>query len=246
MNKGIIILGSAASGKSHFEEQLYNYLYNKRNRHEFRVNPDYYVEDEESEYYNNPLGAYNYVYKTILPEIIDLNGNFILQNTGANIKTLRKIIDTPNYQFKAVIVYCNPIIAFIRNFSRDRKLPKQVLLENWLKVYSQIDDYMKLFGEDNIYVYETEYTPEEEKLIYENNFFSSVERNIEYFISKSEVTSSFKKENTKYSEEDKIKRHVEFYKLLKEIDKKHSLMYNNIKKLFKDNIKDELNKWINQ
>jgi len=246
MNKGIIILGSAASGKSHFEEQLYNYLYNKRNRHEFRVNPDYYVEDEESEYYNNPLRAYNYVYKTILPEIIDLNGNFILQNTGANTKTLRKIIDTPNYQFKAVMVYCNPIIAFIRNFSRERKLPKQVLLENWLKVYSQIEEYQDIFGKDNIYIYETEYTEDELFTLYR---YQTGRMNIKDGLLKMDVESSFKKESTIYTPEQIKIKEQKFKEILEKVS-------NRLFELEDENnylapmgvnieyIKEELNKWI--
>lgn len=246
MNKGIIILGSAASGKTTLEKELYSYLHNKRNKHEFRVNPDYYVEDEESEYYNNPLGAYNYVYKTILPEIIDLNGNFILQNTGANTKTLRKIIDTPNYQFKAVVIYCNPIIAFLRNFSRDRKLPKQVLLENWLKVYSQIEEYQDIFGKDNIYIYETEYTKEEEHLIYENNFFSTPSTVIKYLETKNEYTSSFKKESTIYTPQQEELRSERWDLLLNKIDKNLSKLYIPIDNNKEDMnyIKEELNKWI--
>lgn len=243
MNKGIIILGSAASGKSHFEEQLYNYLYNKRNRHEFRVNPDYYVEDKESEYYNNPLGAYNYVYKTILPEIIDLNGNFILQNTGANTKTLRKIIDNKQYQFKAVIVYCNPIISFIRNFSRERKLPKQVLLENWLKVYSQIEEYQGMFGKDDIYIYETEYTEDELKILNRRpGYYTSVYKELHDL----NVESSFKKESTKYTPEELEKKQQKFEGILNEVHLKlpkieeQFLDFN----ISKDYIKEELNKWI--
>ena len=44
-NKGIIILGAPASGKSYLEEQLYSYIYDITKKHQFRVNPDFYVED---------------------------------------------------------------------------------------------------------------------------------------------------------------------------------------------------------
>jgi len=246
MNKGIIILGAPASGKSYFEEQLYNYIYDITKKHRFRVNPDILVEDEYSEYYNNPLTASNYIYKTYLPEIIDLNSNFILQNTGANLNTLRKITEYPNYQFKAVIVYVNPIIAFIRNFSRERKLPKQVLLENWLKVYSQIKDYQDMFGVDNIYIYETEYTEEEERLIYENNFFSTPSTVIKYLETKNEYTSSFRKESTKYTPEQEELRSEKWDLILNKIDKNLSELYLPIdnKKEDINFIKEELNKWI--
>ena len=229
MNKGIIILGAPASGKSYLEEEIYNHLYNIKYKHEFRVNPDFYVEDEDSEFYNNPLAASSYVYKTIIPEIIELNSNFILQNTGANLKTLRKITDTPNYQFKAMIVYCNPIIAFIRNFSRQRKLPKQVLLETWLKVYSQIDDYINMFGKDNIYTYETEYTEQEQKIIYDNNFNVSIKK----YLSDCDVSSSFRKEHTTYTELQIQEKQIKWDYLLGKIDNE---LWNIEKKLFDDYI----------
>lgn len=245
MNKGIIILGSAASGKSHFEEQLYNYLYNKRNRHEFRVNPDYYVEDEESEYYNNPLGAYNYVYKTILPEIIDLNGNFILQNTGANINTLRKIIDNQHYQFKIMVVYCNPIIAFLRNFSRERKVPKQIVLENWLKVYSQIEEYTKLVGSDNIYICETEYSKEEHELLNKKQgYYTSCFETLK----DKDTSSSFKKETTIYTPEQIKQKQIKFEELLNKIDYSIQKIENKFLDYdkSKEYIKEEISKWISK
>jgi hypothetical protein len=245
MNKGIIILGSAASGKSYFEKELYDYLYNIKYKHEFRVNPDFYVEDEDSKFYNNPIAASNYVYKTIIPEIIELNSNFILQNTGANTKTLRKIIDTPNYQFKAVVVYCNPIIAFIRNFSRERKLPKQILLENWLKVYSQIKDYQDIFGEDNIYIYETEYTPEEITILSFYNTFNNFLIN-----NPGAYDSTFKKIGTNYSKEELLKRELKLNGLITQVDNKLKDFNKNNNFLTpvgvsKEYIKEELNKWIN-
>ena len=241
MNKGIIILGSAGSGKTTLEKELFDWNYNFINFN--RLNPDDYVELEGSEFYNNPLKASNWVYKIRLPHIIEDNENFILQNTGANTKTLRKITETPNYQFKAVIVYCNPIIAFIRNFSRDRKLPKQVLLENWLKVYSQIEEYTDMVGSDNIYVYETEYTQEELYILHECNI---KDISVFNYLKDFDVSSSFKKETTKYTLEQTKTKQIKFEELLKTIDNSKlvtfSIMRDKVKYL--DYIKEELNKWI--
>jgi len=238
MNKGIIILGAPASGKSTLIKEL---------DLPFKiVNPDFMVEDPQSNYYNNPLGASNIINKVILPGVINDNKNFILDTTGSNINTMRKITETPNYQFKAVIIYVNPIIVFIRNFSRQRKLPKQVLLENWLKVYSQIKDYQDMFGVDNIYIYETEYTEEEERLIYENNFFSTPSTVIKYLETKNEYTSSFRKESTKYTPEQEELRSEKWDLILDKIDKNLSELYLPIdnKKEDINFIKEELNKWI--
>ena len=243
-NKGILILGSIGSGKSHFEEELCRWTDFQESRMFNRIDPDNLVENENSEFYKNPLKASNYIYKTVIPNIMELPMDFVLQSTGANPKTIQKIIDYPNYQFKIVVVYCNPIIAFIRNFSRERKCPKQIVLENWFKVYSNIEEYTNMVGKDNIYVYETEYTEKEEGLIYENNFFSNIYDTIKYLETKNEYTSSFKKQETLYTPQEEEIKNNKFEIILENISKKHSLIYSNIEDLFKDNIKDEISRWI--
>jgi adenylate kinase family enzyme len=247
MNKGIIILGSVGSGKSHFEEELCRWTDFQEPELFNRLDPDNWVENENHEFYNNPLKASNYMYKTVIPNIMELPMNFILQNTGANINTLRKIIDNQHYQFKIVIVYCNPIISFIRNFSRERKVSKQIVLENWLKVYLQIEEYTKLVGEDNIYIYKTEYTKEEQEILDKNNEFGCV-LNI---LKGRKDGSSFKKESTRYSYVQEMDKHKKFMLILHKVDLKlEELRANNnfltpigIDKIY---IKEEINKWISK
>jgi len=216
-NKGIIIMGSPASGKTQFEEELCRWTDFQEPEMWFRNDPDVWVENEDSEFYNNPLKASNYLYKTILPNQMDEGWNFILQTVGSNMNTLRKIIDYKQYQWKVIIVYCNPIIAFKRNFSRDRRIPKQVLLERWLQVYSQIDEYINMFGEDNIYVYETEYTKEEQHLV---DVFESGNTTVECELQNIQVESSFRTETTSYTVEQILEKGNKFKLLLGEIDSK--------------------------
>ena len=243
MNKGIIILGSVGSGKSHFEEELCRWTDFQEPEMFNRLDPDDWVENEDHEFYNNPLKASNYMYKTVIPNIMELPMNFILQNTGANVNTLRKIIDNQHYQFKIVIVYCNPIIAFLRNFSRERKVPKQIVLENWLKVYSQIEEYAELIGNDNIYIYETEYTTEEQEIL---NNYSSIYSEIR--LMNIEQTSSFRKEDKIYDDKDWGKKELKYVQTLQELDNKYNIINNFIKdKLNSDKfIKEEIDKWINK
>jgi adenylate kinase family enzyme len=251
MNKGIIILGSVGSGKTHFEEELWRWTDFMEPEIFNRLDPDIWVENEDHEFYNNPLKASNYMYKTVIPNIMELPMNFILQNTGANINTLRKIIDNKQYQFKIVVVYCNPIIAFLRNFSRERKVPKQVVLENWLKVYSQIEEYIELVGKDNIYIYETEYTKEEQDLLsylkLKDNYYLSnlAELIIEIDI---EITSSFRNPTKEYTLEQQNKNKKQFNNICSEIDNKYIIINDEIQinKIPQDFIKDEINKWINK
>jgi len=240
-NKGIIILGAPASGKSTL---IYN-LWGNINIKDFYIfNQDQYVEDKLHPCYNNPLMAYNWMYKIEFPKIIKTNTNFVLDTTGSNINTLRKITENPNYQFKAVIVYCNPIIAFIRNFSRERKLPKQVLLECWLKVYSQIKDYQYIFGIDNIYIYETEYTDEEKSILLKYDYLEEYLQD-----NPNNYTSSFKKETTIYTPEQIEKKEKQFLKIIDKVQgvwnidiiRDNFLSQNEV---WIEDIKEELNKWI--
>lgn len=233
-NKGIIILGAPATGKSTLIKEL---------DLPFQVvNPDFLVEDKSNENcYNNPINSNIVIKNIILPSIFENQESFIFDTTGSNINTLRKITENPNYQFKAVIVYCNPIIAFIRNFSRERKLPKQVLLENWLKVYSQIDDYINMFGEDNIYIYETDYTEEEGKILKQ---YKCLDHYLDE--NKSDYSSTFKKETTVYTPEQIQNKEKQFINILdkvdfKEFDIQEEIQRNKTPKSF---IKEELNKWI--
>ena len=237
MNKGVIILGSAASGKTTLIKEL-----NIPNF--YNTNPDKFVENKEHEFYNNPLQASNWVYNKLLPQLILNNDDFILDTTGANTKTLRKIINNKQYQFKAVMVYCNPIIVFIRNFSGERKLPKQVLLENWLKVYSHIEEYKNIFGEGNIYIYETEYTNKELTIIGKYMGLSQYLNE-----NKGDYTSSFKKEDTKYTPIQSIEKTKKFTEILYKVDNLgFDMIYENNYLtpigVSKEYIKEELEKWI--
>ncbi len=214
MNKGILIMGSPASGKTQFEKEIVET--GMLDGFQF-WDQDIWVENPNSDYYNNPLKASNHLYKTVLPDIMSRGNNFVLNTVGSNTNTLRKIIDYKQYQWKVVIVYCNPIIAFKRNFSRDRKLPKQVVLERWLQVYSQIDEYINMFGKDNIYIYETEYTKEEQHLV---DIFESGNTTVEYELQDIQVGSSFRTDTTSYTVEQILEKENKFKLLLGEIDSK--------------------------
>jgi len=210
MNKGIIVIGSAASGKTTLLKQL---IFDEF----IMVNSDILVENKESGYYNNPLKAASFLHKVWLPSIIESNKDFILDTTGANLKTIENLIKSNNnYEFKLIINYCNPVIAFYRNFNRERKLPKQILLDNWIKVYSNTKEYIKMFGENNIYTYETDYTEKEMTVV---NDYQMLRISAKSELTNIEAKSSFSKNNTQYSTEQIELKNKLFIKTLEEIDK---------------------------
>jgi hypothetical protein len=57
-----------------------------------------------------------------------------------------------------IMVYAHPIVSFLRNFKRERKVPKMAVLSTWNSVYGNIDTYKSKLG-DNFVMYQA---PDEE------------------------------------------------------------------------------------
>ena len=51
------------------------------------------------------------------------------------------------------MVYAHPIVSFLRNFKRDRKVPKVGVLSTWNNVYGNINRYKSALG-DNLVLYQ--------------------------------------------------------------------------------------------
>lgn len=100
-----------------------------------------------------------------------------------------------------------------------------------------------MFGVDNIYVYETDYT-EEEKLILNKQpgYYTSVYKELKDI----KVESSFKKESTKYTYEEIVGKAKKFTEITQKIDSSIQQIENQFIDLdrTKEYIKEELNKWI--
>ena len=60
-----------------------------------------------------------------------------------------------------IMVYAHPIVSFLRNFKRERKVPAAGVLGTWANVYNLLDEYKKIFGDRFILVH-TPAGPEEE------------------------------------------------------------------------------------
>ena len=243
MNKAVLVIGSTGSGKTTFLEKLY------RDYKEFEfvkwINPDFYVEDATHEFYNNPLAASRYVSKTVLPEVLMDGRDFIFDTTGANLKTLNSLMSmNSHYDFKILMVYCHPIISFRRNLLRERRLPRQVVVQNWLKVYSQIPEYMKLVKDGDIYIQETEYSAKEIAL--RDKDFYNIKSGINSLLQELNATSSFKKEGTKYTKQELKEKEQNFYNAISEVEYKFKdILLQKITLFVPDEkLYDNLTKWI--
>lgn len=156
--KAIILSGAAGMGKSTLIDALTQHIPS-----DFIVfNPDNFNPEDDPKKPN--IAKNSKIIRTkAIPEAISKKQNFIYDTTGHNFQETAKIIQdaqSQGYKVMVITLYGSPIVNFLRNFSRDRKLPKDVVLDNWAKVYSQIDNYKKLPNIEYLVV-QTELKPEE-------------------------------------------------------------------------------------
>ena len=133
--------GSAGAGKSTFANQIKSDI-QKAGWEE--LNADKYIEDKDSPMYNNLGKASSQIEKVDLPNVIKSGKNFIYDTTGTNIQRVQNIADS-GYDPMMVMVYTNPIVSFMRNFKRERKVPTVGVLSSWNNVYKNISAYKSIF-----------------------------------------------------------------------------------------------------
>lgn len=137
--KAVIMAGGAGAGKTYLLDQLN--LGSLTN-----YNPDKYVEDKNHPYYNNLSAASGQVAKDV--EAASEKGeSFVWDTTASNPSKVSELIGK-GYDVFMVMVYTHPMISFIANFSRERRIPKVAVFQTWSNVYKLIDDYKKMLGED--------------------------------------------------------------------------------------------------
>jgi hypothetical protein len=203
-SKAIVMAGGAGAGKSSVVRQLQPDL-QKAGWEE--LNADKYVEDKDSPMYNSLGKASSYIEKVDLPNAIKAGKNFLYDTTGTNVERV-KSIESAGYDVMMIMVYTNPVVSFLRNFKRERKVPTVGVLSSWNNVYKNISTYKSMFG-DNFLLVQTDVSPAEKKMVdafmkaYNSGklkeFFSEL-------LSSGQFTSTFRKDPTKEkSSEEKAK-----------------------------------------
>jgi hypothetical protein len=137
--------------------------------------------------------------------------NLIYDTTAANLSTLQPILNELNnsgYETMMIMVYAHPIVSFLRNFKRERKVPAVGVLGTWASVYNLLDEYKNIFG-DKFVLVNSPSGPEEQTEI--ANFEQAYQdgKLPEYFnnlLSTGEFASTFKKDDSDLSPEEKAKR----------------------------------------
>ena len=218
--KAIIMAGGASVGKSTVLKSIESSLKGFEN-----LNADKYVEDKDSPMYNNLSAASSQIKKKDLPNAITNKRNLIYDTTASNLNTLQPTLDelkNAGYDVMMIMVYAHPIISFLRNYKRERKVPAVGVLGTWANVYNLIEDYKNIFGDNFVLVSSPASSPEEFKEI--ENFEKAYKAGElqKYFgdlLSTGEFTSTFKKSDVGLSPEELAKREKDRAKTKMVLDK---------------------------
>jgi hypothetical protein len=204
--KAIIMAGGASVGKSTVLKSIDPIVKDFEN-----LNADKYVEDKDSPLYGNLAAAASQIKKQDLPNAIKNQKNLIYDTTASTLSTLQPILDELNsngYETMMIMVYAHPIVSFLRNFKRERKVPAVGVLSTWANVYNLLDEYKNIFGDKFILV-NSPSGPEEEKEIANFEKAYQEDKLQEYFdnlLSSGEFASTFRKDDSTLSPDELAKK----------------------------------------
>lgn len=155
--KAIIMAGAAGAGKTYLAKSAVI-----PNAPGFKyMNPDTYIEREEEPM--NLTQASAQVDNKDVPAAVDSAENFIWDTTASSAakmvgglfrkKQVPGLLNNETYDFIMIMVYADPMVSFLRNFQRERRVPKVAVLSTWNKVYGNIGAYSSKLG-NNFMMYQ--------------------------------------------------------------------------------------------
>lgn len=132
--KAVVMAGGGGAGKSTFLKQV-----------DVTVpvlNPDKYVEGQDMH-----LAAASKMVEKEVQEMVSQGKSFIWDTTASNPAKVESLLQA-GYDVMMVMVYTHPMISFLSNFERERKIPKIGVLSTWQGAYSLIETYRKMLGDN--------------------------------------------------------------------------------------------------
>ena len=142
--KLVVMAGGAGTGKSYLLNQL-----DLGSLH--LVNPDKYVEDPDHPAYNKLSPGVAAANKEA-EALADDKTSFVWDTTASNPDKIKLFLNK-GYDVYMVMVYTHPVIAYIANSKRQRRVPSSAVFSTWNNVYKLIDKYNKMLkGNLSIFV----------------------------------------------------------------------------------------------
>lgn len=132
--KALIMAGAGGAGKSYVLSQL------KIPDSYKNYNPDKYIEDD-----GMSLGAASSKVAGEIKDAISRKESLVYDTTASNPNSIKEFLDA-GYDVVMVMVYTHPIVSFLSNFERDRKIHASAVFKTWDTVYSLVDTYRDMLG----------------------------------------------------------------------------------------------------
>lgn len=226
--KALIMAGGAGTGKTHMVNTLKKAAALPEDITIF--NPDQYVEDKKSPAFNNLSMASSMTDKAASEHAYD-GEPFVWDTTANNPDKTVNDIRAKGYDVMMIMMITHPAISLLKNFERERNIPKIAVFETWMRSFDLISYYSKLLKDNFVIVPNMmggSYDAEVRK------FNHAAKRGgagiLEYIDSLGELKSSFRKD-FEIEDEAALAAYQELVKPLK-LDSSDEDMTKNLKKHF--------------
>lgn len=226
--KALIMAGGAGSGKTHMVNTLKKAGAIPEDITIF--NPDQYVEDKKSPAYNNLSMASAMTDKAASEHAYE-GEPFVWDTTANNPDKTVNDIRAKGYDVMMIMMITHPAISLLKNFERERNIPKIAVFETWMKSFDLIDYYRKLLKDNFVIVPNMmggSYDAEVRK--FNHAAKRGAEGLLEYIDSLGELKSSFRKD-FEIEDEAALAAYEELTKPLK-FDRSDEDMVKHLKKHF--------------
>ena len=226
--KALIMAGGAGSGKTHMVKTLDNA--NALPENIKILNPDTHLEDKKSAAFGN----LNMASRMTDLEAADLSlegENFVWDTTGNNPQKTVMDNKARGYDIMMIMMITHPAISLLKNFERERNVPKVAVFETWIKSFDLIDYYHKVLKDNFVIVPNMmggSYDAEVRK--FNHAAKRGGEGLLDYMDSLGELKSSFRKD-FEIEDEAALAAYQELVKPLK-LDSSDEDMTKNLKKHF--------------
>lgn len=147
--KALIMAGGAGTGKTHMVNTLKRAGVLPEDITIF--NPDQYVEDKKSPAFNNLSMATSMTDKAASDHAYE-GEPFVWDTTANNPDKTVNDIRAKGYDVMMIMMITHPAISLLKNFERERNIPKIAVFDTWMRSFELIGYYSKLLKDNFVIV----------------------------------------------------------------------------------------------